>query len=352
MKLLILTQTIDQHDGVLGSFHAWLREFAKHCGEVTAIGLSVGTHDLPKNVRVFSLGKERGVSRFTYVLNFYRLIVRERENYDAVFVHMNPVYVILGGIPWKFLGKKIGLWYTHKHVDWRLRLATRIADIVFTASPESFRINTPKCHVVGHGIDTTRFQGIKRVPDGVFRILSIGRLSPSKNYGVLLGALQLLRNEGISVDTEIVGAPASDADGLYAEHLRGEVSRRGLAKKVKFVGVVPNSEIESYLARADIFVNMSTTGSLDKAVLEAMSAGVPVLTSNEGLKSTLVGFERTCTFVEGSEKDFALHIHSLMVESEEERRVLGERLRSVVKRRHDLGALIPRIVDDYTLLFK
>ena len=37
------------------------------------------------------------------------------------------------------------------------------------------------------------------------------------------------------------------------------------------------------LRSADLFVNMGQTGSLDKAMVEAMSAGVPVLSSNEAM---------------------------------------------------------------------
>ena len=107
VKILIITQKVDQNDDVLGFFHGWIAEFAKHAEQVTVIALGVGGYNLPKNVRVFSLGKERGVSRLEYTLNFYRLIWRERKNYDVVFVHMNQEYVLFGGLLWKLLGKKI-----------------------------------------------------------------------------------------------------------------------------------------------------------------------------------------------------------------------------------------------------
>jgi len=58
MKLLIVTQTIDSNDPVLGFFVRWVEEFSKQCEEVTVICLQKGEYELPKNVRVFSLGKE------------------------------------------------------------------------------------------------------------------------------------------------------------------------------------------------------------------------------------------------------------------------------------------------------
>src|SRR3989338_7648361 len=58
MKLLIITQKVNQEDSVLGFFHSWIREFASRFEEVTVICLEKGVYNLPENVEVFSLGKE------------------------------------------------------------------------------------------------------------------------------------------------------------------------------------------------------------------------------------------------------------------------------------------------------
>src|SRR3989338_3997811 len=96
MKLLIITQKVDKNDPILGFFHRWLEEFAKNVEKLTVICLGKGEYDLPENVRVLSLGKESGHSKIKYLRRFYKYIWMERKNYDAVFVHMNPEYVILG----------------------------------------------------------------------------------------------------------------------------------------------------------------------------------------------------------------------------------------------------------------
>lgn len=384
MRLLIITQKIDREDPVLGFFHEWIAEFARNCESVIAIGLSVGTHDLPKNVRVFSLGKEHSSTvyglrstssseervknsdfaqrssddeergpftnlflRLRYVTNFYRLILRERNNYDAVFVHMNPEYVILGGILWRIMGKRVGLWYTHKNVGLRLRLAAHGADVIFTASSESFRLNTTKLNIVGHGIDVARFEKVAHKPDARLRVLSVGRLSETKGYATLVDAVGVIKKSGASLKATVVGGPLTEADKAYEVFLKKEIARRGLSAEIELVGAVPNLVVPAYLARADLFVNMSKTGSLDKAVLEAMAAGVPVLTSNEGLRSTLVGIESTCTFKEGDTKEFAERMKAIMHMSEEERSALGQKLRSIVVKMHNIITLIPKMLDAY-----
>src|SRR5512146_1469044 len=113
MKLLIITQKADRNDPILGFFHRWLIEFARHFDSVLVICLEEGEHDLPANVRVMSLGKERRRSRGAYVARLLSIAWRERQSYDAVFVHMNPIYIVLCGLLWRLLHKPIALWYTH-----------------------------------------------------------------------------------------------------------------------------------------------------------------------------------------------------------------------------------------------
>jgi hypothetical protein len=138
MKLLILTQKADINDDILGFFHRWIEEFARHCESVIVICLQKGEYDLPENVRVLSLGKERvtryalGVTnKLKYLFNFYKYIWQERNNYDSVFVHMNPIYIVLGGLFWKLWNKKIILWYTHKAFNFKLRVAEKLVDKIF-----------------------------------------------------------------------------------------------------------------------------------------------------------------------------------------------------------------------------
>ena len=107
MKLLITTQAVDLDDPVLGFFHRWIEELSKRFDTISVICLKEGRHSLPANVSVYSLGKEGGVSRIAYVLNFYRYIWKLRNDYDAVFVHMNQEYVLLGWKFWWLLGKRV-----------------------------------------------------------------------------------------------------------------------------------------------------------------------------------------------------------------------------------------------------
>lgn len=67
MRLLVVTQAVDKQDPVLGFFHRWLEEFAKHADQLIVICLREGTHSLPSNVRIYSLGKENGGDESTHI---------------------------------------------------------------------------------------------------------------------------------------------------------------------------------------------------------------------------------------------------------------------------------------------
>jgi len=286
MRLLIVTQVVDQGDSDLGFFVRWIQEFAKHAESIEVICLTKGSYSLPSNVRVHSLGKEVGASRFGYVVNFYRYIWRFRNNYDAVFVHMNPEYVILGGTFWRLSGKRIALWYTHKSVNLKLRLAEKLADIIFTASKESFRLKSRKVHVMRHGIDTDFFspptlavgaptlKGVgadKNTARGDW-MLSVGRLMPSKRHDL---AIERVVQEGRALRIA----------GEGPERARLEAFARERHAKVQFLGALTQAQLRDEYRKAAAFIHTSETGSLDKVVLEALACGLKVITNDPALKS-------------------------------------------------------------------
>jgi len=282
------------------------------------------------------LNLSQSSSAFSMYERFYKYIWSERKNYDAVFVHMNPEYVILGWADWKVLGKKIALWYVHKYVNLKLRVAEKLADKIFTASKESFRLPPNKVEIVGHGIDIEKFKiqfaGLRTK----LTIITAGRISPVKNLETLIDSFGILQNSKIDFEAKIAGGPATKSDSVYFEKLRSMVRQKNLQNRVSFSGPIPYSQIQDFYAEGDIFVNLSETGSLDKAVLEAMASGITVITSNEAFKDILPAQY----FLENkSPEGLAERVQELAGEQRP-----NEELRDIVVKNHSLPRLIKRII--------
>lgn len=334
MKLLIVTQTVDRADPVLGFFHRWIVEFAASCERVTVVCLKKGGYAFPDNVEVISLGKERGVSRARYLMNFFSAIFSRRDAYESVFVHMNPIYVILAGGLWRMMGKKIGLWYTHKQVDLKLRLAEKLVHVVFSASKESFRLETPKLRVMGHGIDTSVFAPPSvrtQAADRERVLVTSGRISSTKNLLLLVEAFALTKHSQSRL--LLIGEASGPAESAYKRQLVERIEALGLTSRVTFTGAKTQPEVAEALRGADLFLNVSRTGSMDKAVLEAMACGVYVISSNEAFRETADTYLQ-----DPSASALANAVDEALAKERK-----GTR-QSYVAETHDLGRLIGRIV--------
>lgn len=278
-KLLILTQKIDKTDPVLGFFHRWLSEFAKNFEKITAVCLECGDYSLPENVRVFSLGKEQGESRLKYIWNFYKYIFRERKNYDAVFVHMNQEYILLGALVWKILGKKTALWYNHTRGNFLTKIAMLMADAVCHTSPFAFTAGTKKSRRMPAGIDTAFFKPDEKINRNRKNIMYLGRIAPLKKVDVLIEVARILDKEGINFVLDIYGA-AAVKDSHYLEELKKNSVTLQEKGKLFFRGAVPNEQTPTIFNAHLVSVNLTPKGNYDKTVLEGMACGTLPLVSS------------------------------------------------------------------------
>ena len=350
MRLLIVTQAVDTDDPVLGFFVRWIEEFSKHVERIEIICLKEGKHDaLTANVRVHSLGKEKNPPRFArrlmYATRFKLLVWRLRHDYDAVFVHMNPEYIVLGGAFWRMSGKRIVLWYTHRAVNLKLRIAVAFAHVIVTAAPESLRIRSAKVHVLGHGVDTAQFlpsEGMSafHMP---LRLVSVGRITPIKNLDIIIEALNILRTRGISAELTLVGTATVPSDRVYEQKLRTLISKRGLDRTIHFRGALPYTEMPRLYREQDISVNAAPTGGIDKVVLEAMACSVLTLVSNEAF-AALFGPECAHLFFKQNEpQDLAAKIEALY--RRDDLPAMKKWVRNQIVQHASLTALVTKLVN-------
>ena len=339
MRLLILTQKVDRNDDVLGFMHGWINEFAKKCEKITVICLKKGEVSLPANVKVLSLGKETVESRVKYLVNFYKYIFQERKNYDAVFVHMNPEYVVLGGLPWKLFGKKISLWYVHKKVSWRLKLAEKLVDKIFTVSEKSINLKSKKITGIGHGINLDLFRKLDVFSPPPDSVLYLGRISPVKKIENLIKAAGVLNKKGVNFNLDIVGNPVNKEDFEYEARLKQIVG-----EGVLFLPAVKNREAPEIYNHHELTVNLTPTGSFDKVILEAMACERLVLVCNKSFEEVLPS---KFLFQEKDSQDLAKKLEIILDIPQNEKVNYGKQFREYVIKNHNLEKFVQKLISHF-----
>ncbi|HEY4513811.1 MAG TPA: glycosyltransferase family 4 protein [Candidatus Paceibacterota bacterium] len=335
MKLLICTQAVDLDDSVLGFFHVWIEELAKHVEKISVICLKEGRHAVPSNVSVSSLGKESGQSRLKYVLRFYRYVFLLRNEYDAVFVHMNQEYVLLGGFFWRLWGKKIVLWRNHAKGTFCTRIAGSLAHKICYTSPSAYVSSFENAEQMPIGIDTDAFRPSGSPVPG--SILFLGRLDPVKRPDVFCEAVSILSRQGVPVQADIYGdpTPARVAD---AEKLK---SRYKDLPQICFHRAVRNRETPALYASHAVYVNITPSGSFDKTIGEAMASGCIVIAANNAVRN-IVPPEH---FIDIDADSVANAIKAALGLSPERRALVARSCREWIIREHSLSLLVSRLIE-------
>ena len=345
MKLLIITQKADINDDNLGFFHRWLEKFAQKLEKLYVVCLTEGEHHLPENVEVYSLGKEKGYSKLRQFFRLEKFLFKNLRKVDGLFIHMCPIYSVAAYPLVKAFRKKMILWYVHKSVNWKLKLAEKCVDKIFTASKESCRLkNRKKIKIVGHGIDTEFFRPLslnfERQASNKFKILFVGRIAPVKDLETLIRAVDILINRKNiqDVKVEIIGSPIEHYERRYHLRLIRLIKAKELVEHIKFLGGIPHREVLKFYQNSNVLLNLSPTGGMDKAVLEAMACGTPVLACNEAFLSIL---DNKYLFKKKDPQDLAKKIIDIRNMPRD------GNLREIIVKNHNLDNLIDKIINTF-----
>lgn len=222
--------------------------------------------------------------------------IMKSENFDAVHCH-SP----MGGVLTRLAAKSIGLspviytahgfhfydgaprknWVIYYNVE---KYLSKFTDTIVTINKEDYiRAKTFKAKSVlsvpGIGVDSSKFDNVKvdrdkkreelAIPEGAVVLLTIGEMIKRKNHETALRALAQLRNDNCIF--LICGR------GELESYLKNLAANLGIDDKVRFLGF--RNDIPEICIASDIFVFPSYQEGLPVSVLEAMSAGLPIIAS-------------------------------------------------------------------------
>jgi glycosyltransferase involved in cell wall biosynthesis len=107
-------------------------------------------------------------------------------------------------------------------------------------------------------------------------LVSSGRLVPWKGFELLVKLVAEWKRDGRKAKLFIIG------DGPDKERLRALIAAEGVREEVELVGSAPRSAALRYVAAADAYILNTAFESFSFAVVEAMRAGTPVVSTSVG----------------------------------------------------------------------
>ena len=204
----------------------------------------------------------------------------------------------------------------------------------------------PKLHIVHCGVDPGRYAaasdriGDDREPGR--DVLFIGRLAAAKGVPVLLEAFARAHKVHPDARLTLIG------DGPARPALEARTRDLGLGDAVRFAGYLGQDEVAAELARADLFALPSFAEGVPVVLMEAMAAGLPVLTTaitgipelvEDGISGRLV--------VPGDIDAFADAMQALLADPATGR-AMGQAGQARVAQQFDIGQEAGKLADLFT----
>jgi glycosyltransferase involved in cell wall biosynthesis len=210
------------------------------------------------------------------------------------------------------------------------KLADTIAVTTKTLSEDVRKQTNPsKIYLLPNYVDTARFKPIETEKMQNLLIF-VGRLHQQKNLLMLLQVMEQLPQFKL----QIIG------EGPLQDELIA-IKNKNKIENVEFLGMIPHEKLSEYLNKAEAFILVSPIEGHPKALIEAMSCGLPCIGSNvEGISDVIVDGE-TGVLCERNVEDIKRCILNLFADREKMDEV-GNNARRFVMENYTMEKILER----------
>jgi glycosyltransferase involved in cell wall biosynthesis len=139
------------------------------------------------------------------------------------------------------------------------------------------RFPAKKCSVILNGIAAEKFLASPASPGSAsprLRFGTVGRLVPAKGHAVLIEAFAKFAAKRPEAHLQIFG------DGPLRGEMEAQIRKLGMESRIRLEGVTHDTA--GVLAALDVFVFSSVQEGLPLVILEAMAAGLPIVSTRVG----------------------------------------------------------------------
>jgi glycosyltransferase involved in cell wall biosynthesis len=194
--------------------------------------------------------------------------------------------------------------------------------------------------VIYNPVNTRKFNQVdysKAIPNS---LLFVGTICEKKGIRQLLEAMPIVKKEIPNVTLKVVGRDWFFPDGTsYVKYLKSHINSEILSC-VEFVGVIPNTEIPSYIEKAEICVYPSHMEAMPLAWLEVLSMGKQFVGSDIGPGHEAVNNTRTGILCNPYEPEDIAEKIIWMLENKENAIVMGKNARKDMLDRFNINTIV------------
>jgi glycosyltransferase involved in cell wall biosynthesis len=172
-------------------------------------------------------------------------------------------------------------------------------------------------------------------------IIFVGRIEKDKGIYELLSAFSILKSKCHNLHLILLG-------NCVESDLQREISSlTALKNKIHVIGEQPHREVFNWLKSADLFVLPSYHEGLPNAILEAMSCGLPVVSTKIGGIPEIVEDGNTGILVNPKDSDALANAIVYLIENDELARNMGKTGRDKVEQKFSWQQNAKEIVQIY-----
>ena len=235
----------------------------------------------------------------------------------------------LGGFTFSFSLHGPGIFFEpyHWRLDEKLKRALFVSNISHFCRSQAMIFCPPekwdRLHIIHCGVDPDLFKPVTHNGKGT-RLLTVGRMASVKGMPVLLDAIKQLQATHPDIKLTVVG------DGPERKDFERRAGELGIADRVDFVGYQSQSQVRERLSETDVFVLPSFAEGVPVVLMEAMAAGVPVVTTRIAGVAELVDDGTSGRLVPPGDKNSLADAINDLLNDPEKRNAFGQAGRAKV----------------------
>lgn len=192
----------------------------------------------------------------------------------------------------------------------------------------TYRVAPNEAPVIYNPVDVKKFEVRRKGRTQEIVFTNVGRLTEEKNHSMLLEAFQSARRECKNIRLQIVG------EGELEHKLKQKAQMLGIDTDVAFMG--NRKDIPEILANSDVFILSSVYEGLPLAILEAMAAGLPIISTDVGGISDVIRDNENGLLIRELSVEELTRAILLLANDPDLRNVMGAKSRTLV-RKYDVG---------------